>query len=218
MLALEIIGGLLLFLFLLTLLPVRAEVAFQEEFILTLRYLFLTFRILPGKEEEPEQEEESKKEKEQQKQEEQKKESALRKLKPILKRRGFTGFLKSLFELIKMAASSSKRLLSHFKVKSFDLYLCVGGAGDAGEAALRYGQLSGAVYSVCGFFFGLVNCPKKAVTVDLDYNVQESRVDFSAKLSVLPLFVLREGLSLLIKGLPVFKELLGNGARSKNHI
>ena len=49
MLALKIIGGVLLFLLALTLLPLRMELGFQTEFSLTLRYLFLSFRLLPGK-------------------------------------------------------------------------------------------------------------------------------------------------------------------------
>lgn len=206
MLALIIIVCVFLFLFLLTLIPVRVELGFQQEFSLTLRYLFLTFHLLPGKEKE--QEEEAP--------EEQETESTVQKLKKILKRQGVSGFLKSLFELVKMAASSSKRLLSHIRLKRFDLYVCLGGDGGAGDAALRYGQVSGAVYSACGILFGLMNCRKKAVSVDLDYQSPEDRAELSAKLSILPLYVLKEGVSLLIKGLPVIRKLMDIGAHSKN--
>lgn len=206
MLALIIILCVLLFLFLLTLIPVRVELGFRQEFSLTLRYLFLAFHLLPGKEKEKKEETEEKPETE----------SPVQKLKKILKRQGFTGFLKSLFELIQMAASSSKRLLSRLKLKRFDLYVCLGGADGAGDAALRYGQVSGAVYSACGVLFGLMNCRKKAVSVDLDYDSSEDRAELSAKVSILPLYVLKEGISLLIKGLPVVRKLMDTGPRSKN--
>lgn len=208
MLALIIIICIFLFLFLLTLIPVRVELGFRKEFSLTLRYLFLTFHLLPGKEREPEKEEEA--------QEEQKTESVFYKIQKILKRQGVSGFLKSLFELVQMVASSSKRLLSYLKLKRFDLYLCLGGDGGAGDAALRYGQISGAVYSACGVLFSLMNCRRRAVSVDLDYQSPEDRAEFSAKVSILPLYVLKEGISLLIKGLPVVRKLMGAGARSKN--
>lgn len=206
MLALIIIVCIFLFLFLLTVIPVRVELGFQQEFSLTLRYLFLTFRLLPGKEKEQKEEPS----------EEQETESVVQKIKKILKRQGFSGFLKSLFELVKMVASSSKRLLSHLRLKRFDLYLCLGGADGAGDAALRYGQVSGAVYSACGLLFSLLSCRKKAVSVDLDYQSTEDRAELSAKVSILPLYVLKEGISLLIKGLPVVRKLMGTDARSKN--
>lgn len=205
MLALYIILGVLLFLFLLTLIPVRLDVSFQQEFSLTLRYLFLRFPILPGKEKEPKPPQEEKKEGE----------SGLNKLKAILKKQGFFGFLEALFELVKMAASSGKRLLGRIRLKKFDLYLCLGGAEDAADAAIRYGQLSGAVYSACGMLFGLTGCRKKAVTVDLDYDSPENKVDFSARLTVRTLYVLKEGISLLIKSFPILRILLGTGSSQK---
>lgn len=205
MTALYWILGVLLFLFLLTLIPVRLEVGFRQEFSLTVRYLFLRFPLLPGKEKEPEE-----------KAAKEEKEGESGKLKQILSRTGFWGFLKSLFELTKMAASSGKRLISRFRWKRFDLYLCLGGAGDAAEAAQLYGQLSGAVYAGCGVLFGATGCKKKGVTVDLDYTSEENLVDFSALLSLRPIYVLKEGVSLLIKGLPVLKGLLGTGGRSRN--
>jgi len=206
MLALIIIVCILLFLFLLTVIPVRVELGFRQEFSLTLRYLFLTFHLLPGKGKEQEEEIP----------EEQETESTFQKIKKILKRQGFSGFLKSLFELVQMVASSSKRLLSHLRLRYFDLYVCLGGAGGAGDAALRYGWASGAVYSACGLLFSLMSCRKKSVSVDLDYQSPEDRVEFSSKVSILPLYVLKEGISLLIKGLPVVRKLMGTGARSKN--
>lgn len=209
MIALYLILGILLLLFFLTLLPVRLEVSFRQEFALTLRYLFLSFRLLPGKEQ-PQKEEKPEKE--------EKKGGGLEKIKAILKQEGFFGFLKALFELVKMTASASRNVISRIKVRSFDLYLCLGGAGDAAEAAIRYGELSGAVYSACGFLFGLTGCRKKAVTVDLDYKSEENTVDFSAKISIRPIFVLKEGLSLLIKAMPSLRRLLGAGRKNKERV
>lgn len=202
MLAFLIILGILLFLFLLTVIPLRLDLSFQQEFSLTLRYLFLKFPILPGKEK-PEEPEE--------KQEEEKQGGGLEKVKGLLKQEGFFGFLKALFELVKLAASSSKKVISHIRLKSFDLYLCLAGAEDAAAAAVLYGELSGAVYSACGFLFGLTGCRKKAVSIDLDYQLEENRVDFSARISILPLFILKEGFSLLIHSVPFLRKFLSAG-------
>lgn len=208
MLALKIIGGVLVFLLLLTLIPIRAEVGFREEFSLTLRYLFFRFHILPGESTAPEEKEPEPETKKQG--------SGLKKLKAILKNKGFFGFLQSLFELAEMVAGAGKNLLTRFKIKYFDLYLCVGGKTDAAQAAILYGQLSAAAYSACGVLFSWKRCRKKAVSVDLDYGCEENTVNCSARISILPLFVLKEGISLLIQGLPKVLELLRAANTSDN--
>ena len=212
MTVLMVICGVLLFLFLLTLFPLRVQVYFEQEFALTLRYLFLRFHVPPGKEEPEPEEEKQKEEKPKEEKEAEKKID----IKRILKRQGVSGFLQSLFELVKLVASDTKRLLSHLKLRKFDLYLCLAGGKDAAEAAIQYGQVSGAVYSACGVLFKLMRCKKGAVSVDLNYQSEESTVIFSAVLSILPLFLLREAISLLIHGLPIVIKLLRSGARPKN--
>ncbi|MCH5353073.1 MAG: hypothetical protein J1E06_06375 [Acutalibacter sp.] len=207
-----VICGVLLFLFLLTLFPLRIHVGFEQEFSLTLRYLFLRFHIAPGKEE-PEPEKKPKKKKE--KTEENEKEKKVD-IKLMLKRQGVSGFLQSLFELVKLVATDTKRLLSHLKLRKFDLYLCLAGAEDAAAAAIQYGQVSGAVYSACSVLFKLMRCKKGAVSVDLNYQSEESTVVFTGVLSILPIFLLREGISLLIHGLPVVMRLLKSGMRPTN--
>lgn len=211
MVALYIILGILLFLLLLTLLPVRVDVRFREEFVLKVSYAFLRFKILPGEEKPEEEKEEKKPQKE--KPEKEKGEGAVPKLKRIVKRKGFSGFLESLFELIGMVFHAGKNIVFGVKVKRFDLYLCLGGHDDPAAAAQLYGKLCGPVYAACAELFALTGAPrrrkpKKAVTVDLDYGSSENLVDFSARVSFLPFTILKEGLALLVHGLPVALGLL----------
>lgn len=205
MLAIKIIGGGLLVLLILLLCPLRLEVAFEDQFFLTLRYLFLRIPLVPGKEkpEEPAEEEEAKEEREGEEGE-----SALDKLKAIVRRTGFSGFVKSLLQLAGLAVSSAKRLFSHLRWKRFDLYLRVGGAQDAGAAAIQYGELSAGVYPAVALLLGKAPPRQKGVTVDLDYDQEENLVRFSAKLSLLPIFAAREACSLLIHGVPILWKLL----------
>lgn len=196
MIVLLVIAAILLLLFLLTLIPVRVAVRFQESFFLEVKYLFLTFPVLPGKEkEEPSKEEKPKKEGE----------GMGKKLKGIVQRQGVSGFLKALFDFVKLLTSASKRLLSHLRLKRFDLYLCIGGGENAADAAIKYGQMSGGVYSACGILFGLLPCRKKGVSVDMDYGEKEDRVLFSGEFALRPLFVIKEGLAVLFGGLPFFR-------------
>lgn len=201
MLAVYIICGILLVLFLLMLLPVRVEVDFREEFALTVRYAFLRIPILPGKEK-PEEEPEPKPEPEPEQKPSSKKGSGLvGRLKKALKREGFWGFLQSFADFVGAAVNTSGRLLSHLKLRRFDLYLCLGGAVDAAQAAILYGQLSAAVYGACGLVFSIMPCKKKGVAVDLNYGVVENVVDFSACLSLRPIFALKAGLVILWRAL-----------------
>lgn len=220
MTALFVILGVLLFLLLLTAIPVRVEATFREEFFLTVRWLFLSFPLAPAREKPEKEGKKAKKEKAGEKGKASGPGGA-DKLKAVLKETGFGGFLRALFGIVKAVASSSKKLISHVKLKRFDLYLCLAGGEDAAEAAVRYGQLSGAVYSACGLFFSLVRCKDKRVTVDLDYTSRENRVDFSAKASLRPMYALKEGLVLLFSLLgrcrPLLKALRQSGGAPDSH-
>lgn len=203
-----VLGGLLLLLLLLSLFPVRASLDFRTEFSLEVGYLFLKFAVLPGKEEteEPEKKEGPKKDKD----EKTKKKSPgiVNRGKTALKREGFTGFLQALFELLGLLLRAPVRILKHLKLKRFDLYLLLAGGEDASAAAIRYGQVSAGVYSACGGLFSLLPCKRKGVTVDLDYDAPENLVDFSGEISILPVFVLKEALVLVIKGLRPLKKII----------
>lgn len=198
-----VLVGLLALILLLTLIPVRAQLRFRGEFALTVKYLFLSIPLLPG-----EPKEEAEEPKEEEKPEEPNKSGGVDKIKAALKREGLGGFLQSLGELIKLLGQASAGILKRLKLKRFDLYLCVAGAGDSAAGAVLYGKVAAGVYSACGVLFGLMPCKKRGVTVDLDYGLAENLVDFEAELSIRPFFVLAEGLRLLLKGWRPLKRIL----------
>lgn len=204
MIVLYVLGGLLLFLLLLTLTPLHAALRFQEEFGLELRYLFFRYKLQPGQEpkEEPEPEPEPEKEKPQKAGPDWQGQ-----LKEILRQKGLGGFLQGLGDLLKLLGRTSGRLLRRLKLREFDLYLCLGGSGDAAAAALLYGRVSAGVYGACGGLFHLLPCKAKGLTVDLDYHSDVNMVDFTARLSIRPFFVLQAGLALLFGGLGIWRRL-----------
>lgn len=203
MIPLLVTGAVLLLLVALLLAPVRLEVRFQEKFSATVKYLFFSFPLTGEKAEEPPPQETP-----MEKVEEPSAENGFgQKLKALLHQEGLRGFLGSLQELAHDVKSASQNLLKHVKLKRFDLYVCLGGKEDAAQAAILYGQVCGVVYTACGTLFGLFPCRKKTVTVDLDYNAEDYRVDFFGAASIGMLFLLKEGLILLYRALPFFRKL-----------
>ena len=183
---LGIIGGLLLLVLLLTLIPVRAELRFKGKFELAVKYLFFRVPLLPG---EPKEEPEEPEEKEEKPKD---KPGFIGKIKAALKREGLGGFLQALGELIKLLGQASAGILKRLKLRRAELY----------------GKISAGVYPACGALFTLLPCERKGVTVDLDYELWENLVDFSAEISILPFFVVLEGLRLALKSLKPLKKIL----------
>lgn len=203
MLVLYYILGLLLFLFLLTLLPVRAVVHFRESFTLELRYLFLRFPIVPGDEPLEEEEEENVEETPE------KKRSPAEQFRSGLQEKGLSGFLQGLTELLRLVKKAVKGIFKRLRLRRFDLYLCLAGVNDPAGAAVRYGQVSAGIYAACGGLFSLTPCRHKGVTVDLDYAAQENLIDFTAEVSIVPLFAIKEAVVLLARGLLQLKKWAG---------
>ncbi len=208
--------GLLALLLLLTLVPVRAQLSFDGVFRLRIKYLFLDIPILPSEPEEGPEEPASEEKPEKQKKPEKSGGPGIAdRIKASLKREGLGGFLQAIGELISLLGQASAGILRRLRLRRFDLYLCVAGAGDAAAGAELFGRISAGVYSACGVLFTLLPCKDKGVTVDLSYDLWESRVDFSAELSMRPFFVLTEGLKLVLKSLRPLRRILHSERKNK---
>ncbi|MGN0478839.1 MAG: hypothetical protein ACI4GO_05365 [Hominenteromicrobium sp.] len=208
MIALWILLGILLLLFLLLLVPVRADVTYRDAVTLDVRYLFLKFRILPA----PEKPEAGKKPEPEKKQEEKtgekKPNAAAEKVKRFLKAEGFSGFMQLVGGFLKLTATQAVRLIRKVRLRNFDLYVMTGGE-NAAEAAILYGRACALVYSAAEALFTLTKCGKRRrrVSVDLDYSVKTPYVQLEASVSIRPLFVLQYGLQYLIGLLPIYQRL-----------
>lgn len=201
MVPLLICGAVFLLLALLLLAPVKLEVSFRGEFTAQVNYLFLRFPLVPGKEPSPQEEALESGE------EAPPSPSLLTKLRVLLRRQGLRGFLQSLQELAQAVKDASVNLLKRVHLKRLNLYICLAGKEDAASAAIQYGQICGAAYGACGILLGLLPCRNSAVSVDLDYQAEEHRIDFSAAVTIRLLFFVVEGLILLYRALPFFKKL-----------
>lgn len=203
MLILYYILGLLLFLFFLTWVPVRAVVRFRESFQVELRYLFLRIPLVPG--DEPLEEEEEAEGEEPSGE----KASLAKRLQSVLREKGLSGFLQGLAELLGLVKKALGGVFRRLRLRRFDLYLCLAGADDPAGAAVRYGQVAAGIYGACGGLFSRMPCRRKGVSIDLNYSAQENIIDFSAEVSIVPLFVIKEAVVLLARGLLQLKKWAG---------
>lgn len=168
MIALYIILGILLLLFLITLIRVQVFAQYTDTLALTVKVLFFKIRLLPAKEkkekkkpkkEKPKEKKPQEKKPEKKKKEKKKKPSYLSKLK---EKKGLTGLLSLFTSLAQIAAGMLKRIFSHIVIKKLDVGITLSGE-DAASVAVNYGR-------VCSVLYPAVNVIT-AATVCKSYNV-----------------------------------------------
>ncbi len=166
MIALYIILGILLLLFLITLIRVEVFFRYTDEVALTLKVLFVQIKILPQKKAPKKKKEEKPKEKKQEKPKEKKEEKPKEKkpsyLQKLKEKKGLSGLVSLFTSLAKIAAGALKGLFSHIVIKKLDVGIALSG-DDASAVALNYGRL-------CSVFYPAVNIIT-AATVCKDWNV-----------------------------------------------
>lgn len=202
MTVLLVILAVITFLFLLTLLPVQIKCTYGDKLEIQMKILFFTYRLMDT---EAEEDTEAAVEKPEEAVEKETK-TLMDKLKDVKRREGISGFLHFFQELVRLLLSTSYRVARHMKLKLFRLNITVGG-DDAAAAALLYGETCAIVKPAYGMLFSRVNCKEKSARVDLDYQADVSKILFDCQLHIQVIFLLREGLRALKKGLPIIRRL-----------
>lgn len=167
MIALYIILGILLLLFLISLIRVQVYAQYTDSLTLTLRVLFVKIKLLPAKEKKkkpekkkaPEKKKTEEKKPKKEEKEKEKKQSYLSKLK---EKKGLSGLLSLFTSVAKIAAGMLKSILSHVVIKKLDVGIALSGE-DAASVAVSYGK-------VCSTLYPAVNVIS-SVMVCRDYNV-----------------------------------------------
>jgi hypothetical protein len=202
MIALYIVGGILLLLVLILLIPVGGEAEYDEDgFRLWLRLGPLRLVLLP-KEHKPEDEEKKKKkaaEKAEKKAAKKKEKEKLKEEKPKEKK---GGGLKEILELIPVGTRALGRLIRALRFKRIELAFRFGGAEDPSKAAMGFG----GAWAGAGVLVPLLKKKLKVKHVDVrssvDFTAEKTLVYAHGDLRVRPLLVvaiaLRAGLRALI--------------------
>ena len=213
MLALYIILGILLILFLITLIRVQVLAQYSESLTLVLKVLFVKITLVSPdkkkkekkpKKEKPKKKPEPKKEKSEEKTKKKKKQSYLAKLK---EKKGLSGVVSLLLSLAKIAGGILKGLFSHIVLKKFDIGIALSG-DDAASVAINYGKLCSLVYPAVNVITAATVCKDYNVTLEPVFDPDkdtEIYADVHAYIRVL--FILHEAIKAAIRLLIVRMKL-----------
>lgn len=186
MTALYIIVGILLFLFLLLMIPVSFHFVYDGEPKLILQYLFIRIRLVPPKEK-PEAQESKVENSE--KQAPKKSEKKDNKLKKLYKKRGLDGLLEILEEIISIIKDTSTKLIKHIVIKKLKIDLLIVG-DDAADTAMKYAYVCSAVYPMISFIDSNIKLRKKEIDINAGFNEKETKIFAETKVNIRPWFAL----------------------------
>lgn len=184
MIALYIIGGILLLIALILLLPITAQVEFKND--LDLKIKFLGFTVYKLEDEKPKPK--KAKEKALKQTPKEKEQGIFAKLKA---KHGFRGAIKEIFGFAGSVITQIKPQLLKLKFRKFKLDLIIVGE-DAAMTAIEYGAVCGIVYPVLSFIDQSLNIKLKQINVEAGFKHSESEfsTSFDIKANALLLLII----------------------------
>ena len=189
-----VFGGIVLLLILLLCCPITLRLSFLNGFSVRLKYLFLSFQLLPQKEKST-----GKKKHADRKKKQEESETTLEKLRRLTGEDSAAGLFDFLRELAVLAAGSLKKLFRHLVIADFSLDVSVGGE-DAAETALTYGKLCAVIYPAVSVLVSQAKTKHYGVSVFPDFSEgAQTKAHMEAKLRIKPVFLLSAGIGFLAK-------------------
>lgn len=184
MVALYIIGGILLLIALILLLPITAQVKFKDDLDLKVKFLGFTVYKL----EEENQKPKKAKEKVPKQTPKEKEYGIFAKLKA---KHGFRGAIKEIFGFAGSVITQIKPQLLKLKFRKFKLDLIIVGE-DAAMTAIEYGAVCGIVYPVLSFIDQSLDIKLKQINVEAGFKHSESEfsTSFDIKANALLLLII----------------------------
>lgn len=202
---LKIILGILLFIALLLLIPIRIEIDFtSDKGYIYLKYLFFKYKVLPKPEKK------KKKKKKVSKKEEKKKEPKKGiSIKEIIKKQGLSGFIDIVKEVAKLAVGELKVLFNHMVISNLYVNIKVVGS-DAAKAAMNYGYCCTAVYPALAIIIENTKCKKNTIIIKPDFDEEaKGKVQCLVKARVALYWVVKIAISTLTKSSKLYLKIQG---------
>ena len=204
MIALYILLCLFLVLGLLCFVKLKFTAQYTDSLSLRLKVLFLKFTLVPAKKKSKKQKKKIPKKKKEQSKKTAKKEKKPSKLKKLSDKKGLSGLLSMLSEIVKLIGTTAKGIYSNIVIEKLDLDITIVGT-DAADTALKYGKL-------CGVFYSAVSVICDNVKEVYDYNIDikpdfddeaKGKIFADTKLYIRTFYVLKYALKALFKMLVI---------------
>lgn len=190
MIALYVILGILLLIFLLLLCPVTVRLDYTDKLSVMIRFLFLKFRISPPDKEKIEKDEKKKTAKIGLGKKDDKKKKAF--WRTIYEEEGFSGALHFLKEIADILKNAAQGILSHLVIRLLDVRLIIAGE-DAANTAILYGGACSTVFPLLSWICSCAKVRKYNADIRPDFIAPKSQAEIALELSIRPIFVLSTG-------------------------
>lgn len=214
MIALYIILGILLLLFLFTILNVWVLARYDEELSLFVKIAFVKIQLVPPKPKKKKKEKPKKPKKEKKKPEEKKPEKKKSSnVMDYVKQKGVSGIINIIKRVADLAVGTLKDLFGKITVTKLSLRLRIAGE-DAADSAVKYGQVCSVLYPALKVIGEVVTIEDYDVDVEPDFSDKpknSAKADVTAKIRIISILkiVIKRGfaaLRLILKAKPKHKK------------
>lgn len=191
--ALIIVLSILLFIFILLLLPLKLKIIYNGEPYVTVKWLFLKFKVLPGTVKEKNKKEAKNKNKKADNTKNNKKENVLEKIKKE------KGTIEALAFLKDVTVSALKGLFNIFKNSKLKYSFTVTyGEKDPAKTGIVYGIINAAVYGAVALVNNTFVVKEQNVNINSDFDNECFKCEINAEILFKPLTVLKNAILILI--------------------
>lgn len=187
MIALYIILGVLLLLFLLTLLNVWVLAGYNDELRLSVRIAFVKIQLVPPKQGKEKKEKKPKKTQKKKTKEEKPEKKKSFSIKEYVKQKGVSGILNIIKRTADFAVGTLNDIFKKITVTRFYLMLRVAGS-DAADSAVKYGQVCSVLYPALKVIGEVVTIEDYDIDVEPDFSDEPKNVaqgEVTAKIRII---------------------------------
>lgn len=206
--------GIILFIIVLFLIPVRVTAHYEGTFEMYVQYLFLKIRLFPKEEKakKPKKEKETKEKDDKKKQNKKPKEKGDNIFLTFYNNQGFEGVLQLIADTMNAVGGMFGGIFKHFVFRELYLEMKVSGS-DAAETAIKYGKISSAVFPAMGYLCSKARVKKYNIDISPDFLAVKDEAMFHLKFGLSPIFVTN---SVIAAGFKLFKNVLLKLIKSQN--
>lgn len=197
MTALYIIGGILLFIFIMLIIPLGFRIKYDGKATLWVQWLFIKIRLVPPKEKKKKTSPKRAEDKKPKPNDDDKKESDIKKL---YKEFGISGLLDILKRAAELLKDTALKLKKHIVLKHLDINVTVVG-NDAADTATKFGYVCAGVYPAVSFISTQIKLKKQSVNITPGFNEKETAINCDAVVKIKPLFLIGIAIGALFKAI-----------------